>query len=351
MKQPDLIQFRISSIKQETAQARTYRLKLLNQDKLDYKPGQFLTFIINTERQELRRSYSILSLPGEETEITVKKVENGIISRYILQNWKEGATVYSLPPSGRFTLDPEKNARRDIFFFAAGSGIVPVLPMIRNLLQKEPLSCVHLIYSNRNENDSLFLREIELLADRFEALNLINFFSEPAYRIHERGHISNLTAEPLINKNIRFDKKNALFFLCGPFSYMRMLRFTIGLMQVEKENIRTENYIPEVMRTGQVHHKLLPAQAVQVNLPGESYIVQVDTGQNILNAALEKGLHLPYSCKGGVCGNCAVICKSGAVYMSVNEVLTDKDLQQGWVLTCTGYPEDNKVILDFTSQS
>lgn len=350
MDKDKLLQFRITAVTQETTNAKTYSLKLVNRRSLPFRPGQFLTFIIQTERQELRRSYSILTLPEEPLKITVKKVENGAISRYILQNWKEGATVYSLEPAGRFTASPQKKRSRDIFCFAAGSGIVPVLPQIRFLLKEEPQSTIHLIYSNKNEEDTLFLNQLEEMASQHRNFELILRFSDPLYRHSEQGRLSNLTVEPLINSSLKFNRTDALFLLCGPFAYMRMLLFTIGLMHFRKENIMKENFIPEIMRAGQARHRIFPDETIQLIVEGETHKITIDSGNNILDSALKHGFHLPYSCKGGVCGTCAVKCMSGSVYMSINEVLTDADIKQGWVLTCTGYPEDSKVVLDCDSR-
>ncbi|MEJ6979126.1 2Fe-2S iron-sulfur cluster-binding protein [Pedobacter sp. P351] len=350
MDKEKLLHFRIDSVKQENPLSKTYQLELLNAKTLNYKPGQFLTFIINTEKQEIRRSYSILSLPGEPLKITVKKVDNGLISRYILQYWKEGEIIKSLLPAGRFSFSPIPEIKRDIFCFAAGSGIIPVLPQIRMLLTQEPQSVIHLIYSNRNERDALFLEEIENLSKNSKNLNLINLFSEPDFRKHEQGRLSNINTETLINRLLKFEKGNAAFLLCGPFSYMRMLNFTIGLMHFKKENIRKENFLPEVMSSGRVVHQIFPETTVQIDFYGNKELVTVHSGENILDAALKQGLNLPYSCKGGVCGNCAAKCKSGHIYMSINEVLTDADIKEGWVLTCTGYPETKNTAIDFLSE-
>ena len=347
MEYEKLLQFSITGIKQETPLAKTYELKLLNEEILNYKPGQFLTFILKTKNQELRRSYSIVSLPGEPLKITVKKVENGLISRYILQNWKTGEIIEALPPAGWFTTEPLPNAKRDIFCFAAGSGIIPILPQIRTLLIEEPQSIIHLIYSNHNEGDALFLEEIDVLAKNFAALNVMNFFSDPLSRLDERGRLSNLNVEPLINRLLKHEKEDAIFLICGPFSYMRMLQFTIGIMKFRKENVKRENYLPEVMRSGKVSHPDFPARTVTIGFRDRVYRVRVPSGKNILEAALENELHLPYSCKGGICGNCAAICRAGKVFMSINEVLTDADLEKGWVLTCTGYPETEGIIINF----
>lgn len=345
-----LLYFRIASVKQETPAAKTYQLDLLHSQTINYKPGQFLTFIIKTEKQEIRRSYSILTLPGEPIKITVKKVDNGFISRYILQHWKTGEIITSLPPAGRFSFDPVPDKKRDIFCFAAGSGIVPVLPQIRMLLQKESQSIIHLIYSNHNESDALFLEEIEALAKNSPHLNLINLFSEPTYRKKEQGRLSNVNTEALIKRFQQFKKEDTVFLLCGPFTYMRMLNFTIRLMHFKKENIRKENYLPEVMNSERMMHKLFPETVVAIKVFGKEAMVTVPSGENILDAALKSGLNLPYSCKGGVCGNCAAKCISGKIHMSINEVLTDADLSEGWVLTCTGYPETINTAIDFLTE-
>lgn len=347
MEEEHLLRFRIVSIKQETPAAKTYQLELLNHKTLNYKPGQFLTFIINTGKQEVRRSYSILTLPGEPLKITIKKVENGLISRYILQHWKEDEIIQSLPPAGRFTIEPVTDFKRDIFCFAAGSGIIPILPQIRMLLINEPQSIIHLIYSNHTEKETLFLNEIEHLDTSFPNFNLILFFSAPLNRTKQQGRLSNLITEPLINRLLQYKKDDVVFLLCGPFAYMRMLNFTIGLMHFNKESIKRENYLPEVMRSGNVVHPIFPAGDILIKTYGKTHFIKVNSGENILDAGLKAGLNLPYSCKGGVCGNCAALCKNGKVHMSINEVLTDTDIKQGWVLTCTGYLETSDVIVEF----
>lgn len=350
MNSPDnqIIQFRITDVKQETPAARTYTLeKLDDTQNLSFSPGQFLTFIIKPGKQEIRRSYSILTLPGEPLKVTVKKVTNGIISRYILQHWRKGDAVTSLYPAGRFTLQPQHSFERDIFCFAAGSGIVPVLPQIRHLLQHEPQSRIHLIYSNHNEADTLFQEEIRQLDATCPQLQVIYFFSEPSSPLHQRRRLSNLATEDLIKQLLTYRKEDAAFLLCGPFEYMRMLMFTIRLMHFNKENIRRENFIAETrQRTAYVLPPKFPAARVSVNLFGKIHHIQVNSEETILAAALRQGLQPPYSCQNGVCGTCVARCVTGKVYMSNNEVLLDSEVDNGLVLTCTGYPvtQDTSVL-------
>ncbi|WP_207427395.1 2Fe-2S iron-sulfur cluster-binding protein [Pedobacter sp. SYSU D00535] len=347
MTENNVLQLKIVAVKQETALAKTYTLEPLTGLSPRHRPGQFLTFLLNIRGQEIRRSYSILSLPGEPLKITVKKVVNGQVSRYILDTWEMNSVVQALSPAGRFTPEPIPNAQRDIFCFAAGSGIIPILPQIRYLLEEEPQSVIHLIYSNHNEADTLFLDEIEDLAKRYQQLELVFLFSDPVLRLAEQGRLSNLSTEVLLDRLLRFDRNNSLFLLCGPFSYMRMLRFTIGLMGFKKENILKENYLPEIMRAGNVQLKRFPDALAHFSMNGTKTEVQVKSGQSLLDAGLAAGLNLPYSCKGGVCGNCAAVCRGGEVYMSINEVLTEAELKKGWVLTCTGFPAQSPVTINF----
>jgi len=351
MDKKDLLHFRIVDVHEENPYAKTYQLQLLNHPKLNFRPGQFLTFVIQTERQELRRSYSILTLPEEPLKITVKKVENGAISRFILQNWKKGDVVFSLLPAGRFYIEAQPNGPpRDIFCFAAGSGIIPIYPQIRSLLKHEPQSVIHLVYSNRSEKEALFLKDIENTAETFPQLNLIKFFSDPEEQLEFRGRLSNISAEILIQKILKYNKADAVFLTCGPFAYMRMLVFTIGLMGFKKENIKRENYIPSIMYSGTAPAKTFPERDVIVKIDSKIHTVKVFSSESILNAALRSGLNLPFSCKGGVCGNCAAKCKNGKVYMSINEVLTDEDLKRDWILTCTGFPEEEGTEIDFDAE-
>lgn len=342
----NIIQFRIVSIKQETAEAKTFGLEPLN-GKVDFLPGQFLTFILPFEHETLRRSYSIVSLPGEPIKVTVQRVENGAVSRYILIHWKAGMLLDALPPAGRFTLKAQQNFSRDIFFLAAGSGITPIFPLIRHLLQQEPQSAVHLLYSSRNEESILFRDELEKLEREHSQFHITHFLSNPKQNWEQRRRLNNGILEPLIYKKMQFEPAKAVFMICGPFTYMRMARLTLIYMKFAEEQLKTENFLPEIMRSGTRTTPHFPDRDIQLYIKGQHHQVHVKSGQNILKASLEAGIQLPYSCEGGVCSACAAICKKGKVTMSVNEVLTAKDIQDGWVLTCTGYPADDEVIIAF----
>lgn len=342
-----LLTFRITEIKQETELAKTYCLVPTIPQPVKYSPGQFLTFIIDMKDQQVRRSYSISSLPGEPIAVTIQKVDNGLISRHILRSWKVGDEIISLPPMGRFTLEPQTDHSRDIFCFAAGSGIIPILPQVRRLLHDEPQSIIHLIYSNSTEKRTLFLKEVADLGRSHDKLDITFLFSDPAKEVNNRGRLSNLFTRDLVNSQLMYEPDDAVFLVCGPFSYMRMLYITLVAMHFPKRHIRRENYIPEIMRSGYISYPDFPDRILQIEINGKQEAIQVMSGQDILSAALQNDINLPYSCRGGVCGTCAAICKKGRVHMTINEVLTDEDIKAGWVLTCTGYPAEDRTVISF----
>ncbi|WP_423148062.1 2Fe-2S iron-sulfur cluster-binding protein [Rubrolithibacter danxiaensis] len=342
----EILAFTITTVKEETADAKTFLLQP-HDPLFHFVPGQFLTFIIELEKKELRRSYSIVSLPGEPLKITVQRVENGAISRYLLMHWKQGDVVKSLPPAGRFVLSPQNAYPRDIFFLAAGSGITPVLPQVRYLLQQEPQSNIFLFYSNNTEDKILFLEEIEQLQARYKRFYVFNFLSNPKSQFKERQRLNNGILEKLITEKLQFESKHAVFMVCGPFTYMRMVTLTLVYMKFDEEQIKTENFLPVTMRSDTRRTPDFPDRAIRIKWKGKQYTVLVKNGQTILRAALAAGFNLPYSCEGGICSACSAICTSGKVKMTINEVLTSKDLKNNWVLTCTGYPADEAVILEF----
>lgn len=338
--------YRIASVKQETAEAKTYELEQLDGD-VNFLPGQFLTFIFHFEHQELRRSYSIVSLPGESLKVTVQRVENGSVSRYILIHWKKETIVEALPPAGRFTLQPVTGYPRDIFFLAAGSGIAPILPQIRYLLKEEAQSIIHLFYSSNTEEKILFRDEIEELKKSNPQLEVTLFISNPKAEWQKRQRLNNGMLEILVREKLKYAPSRAMFLVCGPFTYMRMVRLTLIFMKFEEEQIRSENFLPEIMRSGTrtIPHSV--DTTVEIEIKGKQYKVFVKAEQTILRAALKQGILLPYSCEGGICSACAAICKEGKVKMSINEVLSNQDLKEGWILTCTGYPATDEVKIAF----
>ncbi len=356
--QTPTLEFRVKEIIQETADTRTFVLEPTNADPVSYQPGdaspgktlpgQFLTFLLHLENREVRRSYSMSSAPSLDAlpAITIKRVANGEVSRYWHDRVKVGTILNALPPAGRFTLDPPKNDEpRDLFLVAAGSGITPLFSILKSALTQEPNSRVTLLYASRRERSIIFKNQLEDWQQRYpERLEVLHILSQPTDDwTGRRGRINNYRLENIVKKRRHFPAGRARFFLCGPFELMRVAEITLLFMGFAPEQIRKENF---VIDTVPPTPKISEPHTILLNFQGEERKLQVPAYANILQAALNEGIPVPYSCKGGRCGTCAAICRAGEVRMSLNDVLTDRDLAQGWVLTCTGYAESEGVVLE-----
>jgi ferredoxin-NADP reductase len=228
---------------------------------------------------------------------------------------------------------------RRVFFFAAGSGITPILPLIKASLANG--YNVVLVYSNPSPEKTIFYAELNAIA----AANADNFRIEYLFSNAKNILRSRLERGLLLDLLKQYGKEQSLYYLCGPEIYMLKIQFILLEQGMEKENIRKENFV--------IHRKNLSANLPQdtsshyvtIEMRGIRKSFIVNYPDTILRAAIKAGLVLPYSCETGSCGNCAAICKSGEVWLSGNEVLMDADLRKGLILTCTGHPVNGDVEL------
>jgi ring-1,2-phenylacetyl-CoA epoxidase subunit PaaE len=341
------IQLRIRDIIVEKHDVKTFVFERVDGGELVYKAGQFLTFLISMYGHEIRRSYSMSSAPGVDLfpAITVKRVANGEVSRYWLDHVQVGDIFKSLEPAGRFVLHEEDRGNRDIILIGAGSGITPLFSILKQVLNNDEDSFVTLIYANRNDRHTLFHDQIAEMETRFASrLRVIHIHSQPSEDwLGIRGRINNTRLEQLVNKNLHFLPAQARFFICGPYDLMRSVEITLHYMGFGKDQIRKENFVIE---------KLPPpppvsySHTIHLTFRGEERELLVPAHTTILDAAIQSGINIPYSCKGGRCATCAAVHTHGALHMSFNEVLTDRDLAQGWILTCSAYVDGDDVRIE-----
>jgi ring-1,2-phenylacetyl-CoA epoxidase subunit PaaE len=344
------IHLRIREVISETQDAFTYRLETIDGRPLEYQAGQFITFLIDLHGTEYRRSYSFSSTPGIDPypSVTIREKQNGEISRHILHHWRAGDQVTALLPSGRFTLPGHTTTPRDIFLLGAGSGITPLFSILKDILHNEPTAHVKLIYSNASEKRTIFHTQLQELLTKFpQQLHIIHLYSsDPPDQIIRR--LSNLSLEPLVLQQLRYRKQDAQFFVCGPPEYMRMALLTLTYMGFEEEQLHKENFVvntaPQLARIGTPEDS--STKTVELHLRGGVHKLSIPGNHNILGEALAQGIAIPYSCKGGICGSCTARCTKGKVWMALNEVLTDKEIEQGFVLTCTGYAVSAEVVIE-----
>jgi ring-1,2-phenylacetyl-CoA epoxidase subunit PaaE len=335
------LQLRIIRIRQETAESKTFFVEEINKRNIEYKAGQFLTLLVTLHNKEIRRSYSISSTPGVDNDFffTIKRIENGELSRYLFDELKVGDIVNSLPPSGRFTI--EKAESKVAVFIAAGSGITPVFSLIKHLLYNFKDTRVLLIYQSHSENDSIFRNELLQLQKTFAAtFSLKEIFSRPADHKKPSQRLNNNLLERILLENVH--TSSVKFYLCGPGSFMRMAEFTLKVMKYSHDLIKRENFFatapPPPFMADKTPHKVI------IDYHHKKYHLEVAYPHNILEVALRHHIQLPYSCRGGRCSTCTARCTAGSVKMTINDVLTPKDLADGLILTCVSYPETDVEI-------
>lgn len=336
-----MLQLKIEAIKRESPDTGTFYLSEIHNKKIHYKAGQFITLVFGHQKEEIRRSYSLCSSPDEDLlAITVKRITNGEISRFMLSKLKPDDILYAVEPAGRFTIT-DFNYNNEVFFFAAGTGIAPIFSQLKYALARQGNTYFTLIYSSQDALFTLFRDELDTLArahpDRLKIIYLLS---------SEGNRLNNVRVEQLVLENNKSDMSKAEFYLCGPFTYMRMVRLTLFFMGIEPAQIRKENFVVETIPVTGGARKYA-AGKVKIHFKGELHDFIVGENQSILQAALQNNIQLPYSCRAGICATCIALCKRGEVIMTQNDVLADRDLKEGWILTCTGHPLGDDVEITF----
>jgi ring-1,2-phenylacetyl-CoA epoxidase subunit PaaE len=331
----------IRSIKQETPDTKTFTFE--KEPTLHYQAGQFLTIVKNTLTHEVRRQYSFTSHPklDEYPSITVKRIANGEISRWLFDEAKVDDTIKSVGSSGQFTLPTNTHSFQKVLFLAAGSGITPILSLIKEVLYFQQLEVV-LIYSNHTEASIIFLKELRQLQTEFVARLKIEFLFSDAKNLM-RARLGKSILEELFQQYVTSPQKT-LAYVCGPLDYRQMAMVTLLAQGIPNDQLHKEVFHTPPARMYQEPPDK-DEHVVRIQLNHQVIELQVQYPTTILAAAKKRNINLPYSCEAGRCGTCAASCISGEVWMSRNEVLTDRELEQGRVLTCTAYPIESDVEL------
>jgi ring-1,2-phenylacetyl-CoA epoxidase subunit PaaE len=328
-------------------------LENINGEPIAYQSGQFLTFLLTIGGRELRRSYSLYSSPGIDPDlmVSITRVVNGEVSRYLIEHLKEGNILRSLYPAGRFVLDSKPEQSWDIFLIGAGSGMTPLFSILKTALHTETASHITLIDSNKNESTALFWKQLQDLARQYSGqLTSIHLFSDPLPSSHQypvRLNISLL--EKLVNQHLKYERSAVQFYICGPSDFMRMVRMTLIFMGFAEDSIHKENFITQAQSEITLsRYENISTLPVQLFFRNQSYLLQVPPHTSILKAALSQGIGLPYSCMAGMCATCSAKCTSGHAKMAINDVFTDKEVAQGMILTCVAYPlsADVRIVID-----
>lgn len=318
-----------------------------------YKPGQYLTLKLLIDGNEERRAYSISSCPTTDSfiQITIKNIDGGFVSNYLVNNVAEADELEVLPPLGNFTVEPKSENKIQYVMIAGGSGITPLMSMIKSILNSEPLSTIILLYSNRNQNNIIFNDGLnQLLENNSNRLKIYHFISNQEQNSNE--YLGRLNTE--LFKNLILDKidnpKDAEYFLCGPTSLMQSIEQSIDEYSISKAKVHKESFVSSNLYDDEASKPQLPDfenRNIKVRVYGQEYEFTVEKDENIITAGIKNGLIFPYSCQIGACSTCRAMLVSGNVFMEIREGLTDAEVEQGYILTCQSHPMSDDVVIDF----
>ena len=347
---------------------------------LPYQAGQFLTLIIPVVGQEVRRSYSLCTSPATDPHpsVTVKRVASGQVSNYLNDTLKPGDTVRVLEPMGTFTTPLDATNQRHLIMLGGGSGITPLMGLLKSVLHQEPQSKVSLIYANRDPSSIIFQQSLEDLKQQYAGrFHVVHVLEEP--NDHAEALEGRVTAErlPELLSDLPFRESSTEYFLCGPQGMMENVRQALKGLAIPAHLIHKESFVtrkpakdtvatdtvaeatpaqesptatwdtdraPGAYHTSQA--TVTEAHEVTIHYGGETYTFTVEPESTILQTALALDIDLPYSCQSGLCTACMGKCTSGRMKLDEEDSLAEEDLKAGYVLTCVGHPLTSDVVIE-----
>ena len=322
-------------------------------DDYHFSPGQYLTLRTTMDGEEVRRSYSICSGPDDgELRIAVKKVDGGAFSSWAADELKAGDQLDVMTPTGRFGVAAAPEEARTYVGFAAGSGITPILSIVKGVLAREPDSRFFLFYGNRSTSGMLFREALEELKDRFmQRLSVFHVISGEEQDIPIlHGRLDGEKVRVLLRSLVPASDVDHVF-ICGPTGMSEDIETTCRDIGIAADRIHVERFVSEFggkPRPRTVISAGAPPKATaSLIIDGKRREVPVADGEAILDAALRAGMDLPFACKGGMCSTCRARLVEGSAEMEVNYSLEPWELKAGFILTCQAKPTSDKVVVDY----
>lgn len=352
---------KVASIQRQTPEAVSVSLEVPAQlrKQFSFSPGQYLPCRAFIDGEEIRKSYSICSIPSDaHLVIAVKEVYNGRFSTYVNQQLKPGDVFEVMPPEGRFTLPDNLPEDPVLLFFAAGSGITPVISLIRYFLRQFPKGQAKLFYNNKTSDSIIFRDQLEALKnDNMERFSIYHLLTREISGTElMTGRIDAEKIKSFARHFFAIEEIHAAF-ICGPEHMILNLKEGLNAIGLSEEKIKFELFgTAPVFEFKDIKEKPIEGgddrvSKVTLRVDGHETDLQVRYhGAAVLDAALNLGHDLPYSCKGGVCSTCKALVVEGKVHMDIHYGLEADEIDAGYVLTCQSHPRTERLILDYDIQ-
>lgn len=343
-------QLRVKNIQKEANNAISVSFNVPENLKSSFlfKAGQYITIKKDIRGNELRRDYSICSSPKSgELKVAIKEVKDGTFSSYANNELKVGDVLDVAIPKGRFVFEPNDNKIKNIAAFAAGSGITPILSIIKCALEEEIHSEVILVYGNKTFDDTMFLNELLELQNQYKDRFSIQFvFSQVQEENAIFGRIEKSTVNLVVKNKYKHIDVDA-FYLCGPETMIHTVKDVLTDHGISADRIHFELFkAAKVVDIVEENTKTGITKATII-VDDEEKTIEMSQKQSILEAALDEDIDVPYSCQGGICSSCLARLKEGEVTMRQNNILTEKEVAEGLILTCQAQPTTPTVIIDY----
>jgi ring-1,2-phenylacetyl-CoA epoxidase subunit PaaE len=310
--------------------------------------GQYVNLKLTLDGQEIRRAYSICSSPNSgELRIAIKSVKSGHFSKFANENLKAGDILEVSQPEGRFTFEPNNEKQKNYAAFAAGSGITPVMSILKSVLESEPKSTFVLVYGNKTPEETIFHNELHELQLKYTGRFFVHYVYSQVKKGDEIfGRIDKSAVNYVLNnkhKEKEFDK----FYLCGPEEMINLVTNVLKEHNIADKNIKFELFSTSTANENTAAESHSGHTKITVMVDDEETTFEMSQKQTVLEAALKQGIDAPYSCQGGICSSCLARITSGSAEMKKNSILTDGEIAEGLILTCQAHPTSAEIYVDY----
>lgn len=346
---PSFLKLIIKEVRRETKDAVSILFNVPEELQADYNfiAGQYLNLRLTLDGQEIRRAYSICSAPESgELRIAVKAVKDGAFSQFANTKLKAGDAIEVGKPEGKFTFEPQADRQKNYVAFVAGSGITPVLSILKSVLKNEPKSSFVLVYGNKSPEETIFHQELHDLQLQYVGRFFVHYvYSQAKAENALFGRIEKSTVNFVLNnkhKELVFDK----FYLCGPEEMINTVSGVLKEHNVKETAIKFELFSSSC-KENKIEQSLEGHSIITILVDDEETTFEMSQKQTVLDAALKKGIDAPYSCQGGICSSCLARVTSGTAEMTKNSILTDKEIASGLILTCQAHPTSDTIYVDY----